>query len=108
MEWLARRRRLVELHVAERNRLEHATDRTVTQCIGRVPKVVEKEIATLDKKIAASIAADPTRCRKAEILDSVPGIAPATAAVRVAAMRKLLTIFNTLIKTDQLWNPKTT
>jgi transposase len=187
-EWLARKRQLVELHVAERNRLEHATDRIVTQGIGRVLKVVEKEIAKLDKKIAASIAADPTLRRKAEILDSVPGIAPATAAVLVAelpelgrvnrreiaslvglapmnrdsgqfrgqrttgggrvqvrnalympmltalrcnpvirrfyqrlvdqgkakmtalvaAMRKLLTIFNTLIKTDQLWNPKTT
>lgn len=188
MEWLARKRQLVELHVAERNRLEHATDRTVTQCIGRVLAVVEKEIAKLDTKIAAAIAADPTLCRKAEILDSVPGIAPATAAVLVAelpelgrvnrreiaslvglapmnrdsgqfrgqrttgggrvrvrnalympmltaircnpvirrfyqrlvdhgkakmtalvaAMRKLLTIFNTLIKTDQLWNPTTT
>lgn len=188
MEWLARKRQLVELHVAERNRLEHATDRTVTQCIGRVLAVVEKEIAKLDQKIAAAIAADPTLCRKAEILDSVPGIAPATAAVLVAelpelgrvnrreiaslvglapmnrdsgqfrgqrttgggrvrvrnalympmltaircnpvirrfyqrlvdhgkakmtalvaAMRKLLTIFNTLIKTDQLWNPTTT
>jgi transposase len=187
LAWLARKRQLVEMHVAERNRLEHAGERTVLQSIRRLLTVIEKEITALDKKIAAAIAADPQLQRKAEILDSTPGIATATAAtlvtelpelgrvnrqeiaalvglapmnrdsgqfrgrrttgggrVRVrtalympmltvircnpvlrrfyqrlrengkpkmtalvAAMRKLLTILNTMIKNNQLWNPKT-
>jgi transposase len=186
MELLARKRQLVETHVAERNRLEHAAERTVVHSIRRILLVVEKEIAKLDKQIAALIAADPQLQRKAEICDSTPGIATATAAVLVtelpelgrvnrreiatlvglapmnrdsgqfrgkrttgggrvrvrsalympmltvircnpvirqfylrlldhgkskmtalvAAMRKLLTILNTMIKNNQLWNPK--
>lgn len=185
-ELLARKRQLVETHVAERNRLEHAAERTVVHSIRRILLVVEKEIAKLDKQIAARIAADPQLQRKAEICDSTPGIATATAAVLVtelpelgrvnrreiatlvglapmnrdsgqfrgkrttgggrvrvrnalympmltvircnpvirpfylrlldhgkpkmtalvAAMRKLLTILNTMIKNNQLWNPK--
>ena len=188
MEWLARKRQLVEMHVAERNRLEHAADRLVAQGIRRMLTLLEKEIAKLDKQIAAAIAAEPQLRRKAEICDSTPGIAAATAAVLVAelpelgrvnrreiaslvglaplnrdsgqfrgqrttgggrvrvrsalympmltvircnpvirrfyqrlldngkskmtalvaAMRKLLTILNTLIKKDQLWNPQLT
>lgn len=185
-EWLARKRQLVEMHVAERNRLEHATDRLVAQGIRRMLTRMEKEIAKIDKQIAGALAADPQLRRKAEICDSTPGIATATAAVLVtelpelgrvnrreiaalvglaplnrdsgqfrgqrttgggrvrvrsalymplltvircnpvirrfyqrlvangkakmtalvAAMRKLLTILNTLIKKDQLWNPQ--
>ncbi len=188
MEWLARKRQLVEMHVAERNRLEHATDRLVIQGIRRLLTIMEKEIAKIDKQIAGAIAADPQLQRKAEILDSTPGIASVTAAVLVAelpelgrvnrreiaslvglaplnrdsgqfrgqrttgggrvrvrnalympmltvircnpvirrfyqrlvdhgkpkmtaliaAMRKLLTILNTLVKKDQLWNPQIT
>jgi len=87
--WLARKRQLVELHVAECNRLEHATERLVAQSIRRLLTVVEKEITKLDKKIAASIAADSQLRRRAEILDSTPGIATATAAVLVTELPEL-------------------
>jgi len=183
---LARKRQLVEMHVAERNRLEHATDRTVAQSLRQLLRLLEKQIAQLDRKLAQLLAADPLLQRRAAIADSVPGIAPATAAVLVtelpelgrvnrreiatlvglapmnrdsgqfrgkrmtgggrvrvrnalympmltvircnpvirpfyqrlvaqgkakmtalvAAMRKLLTILNTMMKNNQLWNPK--
>jgi transposase len=88
-ELLARKRQLVETHVAERNRLEHAAERTVVHSIRRMLLVVEKEIAKLDKQIAALIAADPQLQRKAEICDSTPGIATATAAVLVTELPEL-------------------
>jgi len=88
-ELLARKRQLVETHVAERNRLEHAAERTVVHSIRRILLVVEKEIAKLDKQIAALIAADPQLQRKAEICDSTPGIATATAAVLVTELPEL-------------------
>jgi transposase len=88
-ELLARKRQLVETHVAERHRLEHAAERTVVHSIRRILLVVEKEIAKLDKQIAARIAADPQLQRKAEICDSTPGIATATAAVLVTELPEL-------------------
>jgi len=88
-ELLARKRQLVETHVAERHRLEHAAERTVVHSIRRILLVVEKEIAKLDKQIAALIAADPQLQRKAEICDSTPGIATATAAVLVTELPEL-------------------
>jgi len=185
MALLARKHQLVETHVAERNRLEHAVDRMVVQSIRQLLRLLEKQMAQLDRKIAQRIAADAQLQRRAEIVDSVPGFAAATAALLVtelpelgrvnrqeiatlvgvapmnrdsgqfrgkrltgggrvrvrsalympmltvircnpvirrfyqrlldngkakmtalvAAMRKLLTILNTMIKNDQLWNP---
>jgi transposase len=88
-DWIARKNQLVELHVAERNHLEHAVDRTVAQSIRQILRVLEKQIATLDQKIAALIAGDPQLQRKAEILDSVPGLGAATAALLVTQLPEL-------------------
>jgi len=89
MEWLARKRQLVEMHVAESNRLEHATDPLVVRGIRRMLTMAEQEIAKIDKQIAGAIAADPQLQRKAEICDSAPGIAAATAAVLVTELPEL-------------------
>lgn len=186
LAWIARRDQLVELHVAERNRLEHATEPLVTQSIQQVLAVLEEQIAAIDLKLAEAIAADAQLQRKAEIIDSTPGLGVTTATMLVirlpelgrvnrrqiaalvglapmnrdsgryrgkrmtgggrlrirsalympmlavircnerirdfyqhlldngkskitalvAAMRKLLTILNTMLQTNQLWNPK--
>jgi len=89
MALLTRKRQLVEMHVAESNRLEHAGDRLVVQSLRRSLRDLEKQIARFDREIAASIAADPQLQRKLEILDSTPGIAPATAAVLVTELPEL-------------------
>lgn len=89
LAWIARKRQLVEMHGAERNRLEHAVDRAVLQSLRRSLRALEKQIAGFDRKIAAAIAADPQLQRKAEILDSAPGVGPATAAVLVTELPEL-------------------
>jgi transposase len=89
MAWIARKGQLVEMHVAERNRLEHAVDRLVTQSLRLILRAIEKQIAALDKKIANLIAADPQLQRKAEIIDSTPGFAEATAALLVTQLPEL-------------------
>jgi transposase len=89
MAWIARKGQLVEMHVAERNRLEHAVDRLVTQSLRLILRAIEKQIAALDKKIAKLIAADPQLQRKAEIIDSTPGFAEATAALLVTQLPEL-------------------
>jgi transposase len=86
---LARKNQLVALHVAERNRLEHAVDRLVVQSLRQLLRLLEKQIAQLDRKLAQLIAADPQLQRRAEIADSVPGFAPATAAMLVTQLPEL-------------------
>jgi transposase len=89
MALIARKGQLVEMHVAERNRLEHAVDPTVAQSLRQILQVIEKQIAALDQKIAKLIAADPQLQRKAEIIDSTPGFAEATAALLVTQLPEL-------------------
>jgi len=89
MALLARKGQLVEMHVAERNRLEHAVDPTVAQSLRQILRALEKQIAALDTKIAERIAADPQLQRKAEILDSAPGVGSATAALLVTDLPEL-------------------
>lgn len=89
MALLTRKRQLVEMHVAESNRQEHASERLVVQSLRQSLRGLEKQIARIDQKIAALIAADPQLQRKAQILDSTPGIATATAAVLVTELPEL-------------------
>ena len=72
---MARRDQLVDMHVAERNRLEHAVDPLVTpRAIRQILRVIEKQIAS-DRRQARRARSPPTSKlqRQVEIIDSVPG-----------------------------------
>lgn len=86
---LARRNQLLDIHVAERNRLEHDTDPLVTRTIRQILRVIEKQIAKIDSKISEHVAADEQLQRRAEIVDSVPGFAEVTAAMVVTQLPEL-------------------
>jgi len=89
MAWVARRDQLVESHVAESNRLEHADDPVVADSIGQVLAILETQIAAIDRQLADAIAADKQLQRKVEILDSAPAIGPVTAAMLVTRLPEL-------------------
>jgi len=86
---IARKEQLVEIHVAERNRLEHASDPSVAESLRHVLSVVEEQIASIDHTLAEAIAADERLQRKVEILDSAPGLASATAIMLVTQLPEL-------------------
>jgi len=86
---LARRNQLLDIHVAERNRLEHDADPLVTRSIRQILRVIEKQIANIDSKISEHVAADEQLQRRAEIIDSVPGFAEVTAAMVVTQLPEL-------------------
>lgn len=86
---IARKDQLVEIHVAERNRLEHAVDAPVLESIRQVLAVIEEQIATVDRQLAEDIAADENLQHKVEILDSVPGLGAATAIMLVTQLPEL-------------------
>lgn len=86
---VARKNQLVVMHVAERNRLEHAVDKAIVRSIKRSLKSLERQIEQLKQHLADVIAQDEELQHKADLLDSVPGIGPATAALLVAHMPEL-------------------
>jgi len=86
---VARRDQLVDLHVAESNRLEHARDAFIQKSLRAILTAIEKQIAGVDRQLAKLIAADETLQRKVEILDSAPGIATASAAMLVTQLPEL-------------------
>jgi transposase len=86
---VARKNQLVAMHVAERNRLEHAVDKAIIRSIQRNLKNLERQIEQLEQHLVNAIAQDEELQHKAHLLDSAPGIGPATAALLVAHMPEL-------------------
>jgi transposase len=89
LAWVARRDQLVQLHVAECNRLEHARDPLVVKSLRQILAVLEKQIATIDRKLAEHVAADAQLQRKAEIIDSTPGLGTTSAVMLVTRLPEL-------------------
>jgi transposase len=89
---VARKNQLVAMHVAERNRLEHAVDQAIVRSIKRSLKNLERQIEQLEQHLLDTIAQDEELQHKADLLDSAPGIGPATAALLVAHMPELGTL----------------
>ena len=86
---VARREQLVGMHVAESNRMEHAVDKDIVRSIKAVLKTIERQTVGLDSQIAEHIVQDPQLRRKADIVDSAPGIACTTASMLVTRLPEL-------------------
>lgn len=86
---VARRDQLVGMHVAESNRMEHAADKDIIRSIEAVLKTIERQIVQVDGQIAEHIVQDPQLKRKADIVDSAPGIARTTASMLVTRLPEL-------------------
>lgn len=84
-----RRRQLLGLQTAESNRLELTTSKLAAKSIRQVLILLRKEIAKLDAEIARLIASDEDWRNKAQLLQSVPGVGPATSASLVAELPEL-------------------
>jgi len=87
-ELVARRRQLVEMAIAEKNRLEHATS-AVRLSIEEILCVFKSQLAGVDAAIALAIDADAELSHRRAILTSVPGVGELTAAVILAELPEL-------------------
>jgi len=85
----ARRRQLVQMHVAEQNHLEHAFHKDIVRSIRQVLKTLEHQIENVEKQLAQLIDGDDTLRRQVEILRSVPGIGETTATMLVTQLPEL-------------------
>jgi transposase len=75
---IARRRQILTMVVAEKNRLGLAP-RAVRREISGLIEILARRVARLDTQIDALLAADPERSDLAAILRSVPSVGPAVA-----------------------------
>ena len=85
-ELMTRRRQLVDMHVAENNRLEHAGKRSA-RSITSVLKTLDKQLAAIDREIDDHI--DRHFKDQRRLLDSVKGVGPVTILTLTAALPEL-------------------
>jgi transposase len=88
-ELLTRRRQLVQMRVAESNRLAQARDRRVRKSIEGIIKLLERQIASLDDEIDQHIQRSPIWKEKEDLLTGVTGIGPTTARTLLAELPEL-------------------
>lgn len=85
---LARRRQLIAMTTAERQRFETAVPAVQVRVRAHL-HWLEGELADLDGQLRAAIQASPVWRAREDLLRSVPGIGPATACALVAELPEL-------------------
>ena len=88
-ELVARRRQVIEMIVAERNRRRRATQRRVVRAIDRHLELLQGELCELDADIDGAIRGSPAWQADADLLASVPGIGPVTLRTLIAELPEL-------------------
>ena len=88
-ELVTRRRQLIDLRTAEKNRLETLRSKSARKSVEQVLKVLGKQILTIEKQIADLVESDDDWNDKAELLQSVPGVGPITVASLLADLPEL-------------------
>jgi transposase len=86
---VARRHQLVEMRTAEKNRLEHVSDRAIARSIAAVIKTIERELTKVEQNLHDHISSTPELQQKTDQLKSVPGIGDTTAMMLVAEVPEL-------------------
>jgi len=85
---VARRRQIIEMIGAERQREKRASART-RKSISRVVGMLEKELSDLDQDIDDAVRGSPAWREKEDLLKSVPGVGNVTARTLIAEMPEL-------------------
>jgi transposase len=90
-ELVARRRQIIAMMVAERQRAGRLSKRLKRSC-ERVVKVLEKELAALDQDIDESVRGSPAWRESEDLLVSVPSVGNLTARSLIAELPELGTL----------------
>jgi transposase len=88
---VARRRQIIVMMTAERQRATRLPKRLKKSC-ERVIRVLEHELAALDQDIDTTVRGSPAWRAKEDLLASVPGVGPITARVLLAELPELGTL----------------
>jgi transposase len=86
---VARRRQIIAMMVAERQRLKRAGAKRLIKSIERLLAALQKELTDLEGAIDESVKGSPIWKAKEDLLSSIPGIGPATARTLIAELPEL-------------------
>ena len=86
---VARRRQIIQMIVAERQRERQLPSRQLKKSAARLIKALEKELNVLDEGIDESVRGSPVWCEKEDLLKSVPGVGNITARTLLAELPEL-------------------
>jgi transposase len=86
---VGRRRQIIEMIGAERQREKRVTIPRLTKSIARLLKALEKELASLDADIDDTVRGSPAWREKEDLLASVPGIGQVIARTLIADLPEL-------------------
>jgi transposase len=75
---VARRRQIIGMIVAERQRQRRLVEKRMQKSIARLLKALEKELSALDQDIDEAVRGSPAWREKEDLLVSVPSIGPVT------------------------------
>jgi transposase len=84
-----RRQQVAEALVQEKNRLSTSIDRDARQSIEEAVEFYRRQLQSLDEQLAQLMQADPEFRKKLDLLVSVPGVGPTTAAALTAELPEL-------------------
>jgi len=88
-ELVARRRQVIEMIIAERNRRRMASQRRVIRAIKRHLALLQAELSELEGDIDGAIRNSPAWQADADLLASVPGVGKATLRTLIAELPEL-------------------
>jgi transposase len=91
-ELVARRRQIVQMIGAERQRERQMPTRHLKKSSARLIKALEKELDVLNSDIDDSVRGSPVWREKEDLLQSVPGVGPVTARSLLAELPELGTL----------------
>lgn len=86
---VSRRRQVIQMLVAEKNRLRTASFKPAEKSIKRIVAALERELASLDADMDGHIRKSPLWRVREALLTSVPGVGPVVARTLLAEMPEL-------------------
>jgi transposase len=89
---VARRRQIIQMIVAERQREKRAAAPRIRRSIGRLLKALEKELGELDRGLDEMVRASPAWRHNEDLLQTVPGVGPVVARTLLAELPELGTL----------------
>lgn len=88
-ELVARRRQLIDMRVAEKNRFKRTLTPEVKKSISALIDELSRQIEDVDEKINSAYKSSEEWQRKVELLESIPGVAQKTATNLLALLPEL-------------------
>ena len=88
-ELVARRRQIIDMMTAERNRRRQLSSRRLIKSVDRLLAVLQKELTALEADIGESIRGTPAWRERDELLRSVPGVGNVVARTLIADLPEL-------------------